>query len=87
MHEQALIDDLVREITDMAAAENSTRVSRIDVRLGALAHLTPDHFVEHFEKAAAGTIAEGAHVEISACHDPLEPRAAEIVLRSIDIES
>ena len=87
MHEQALIDDLVREITDVAAAENSARVSRIHVRLGALAHLTPDHFLEHFKKAAAGTIAAGASVEISECHDPLEPRAAEIVLTSIDVES
>jgi len=86
VHEQALIDDLVRKIEDVALAEGSTRVTRIRVRLGALSHLTPEHFREHFDQAAAGTIAERATIDIDARLDPLEPDAAEIVLTSVDVE-
>jgi hydrogenase nickel incorporation protein HypA/HybF len=86
VHEQALIDDLVREIEEVAMRAGSTRVTRIRVRLGALAHLTPEHFGEHFELAANGTVAECATIDIEESHDPLEPDAAEIVLTSVDVE-
>ena len=86
MHEQALIDDLVREIERVAGNEQAERVTRIGVRLGALSHMTPEHFREHFEQAAKGTVAERARVEIDARDDLFEPGAAEIALESIDVE-
>lgn len=85
MHEQALIDDLIREIQSVADAEGASRVSRIRVRLGALSHLTAEHFREHFEQAAAGTLAEAAEVDIEECHDPLAATADEIILTSVDV--
>jgi hydrogenase nickel incorporation protein HypA/HybF len=45
-----------------ATAEGAERVTRIRVRLGALAHFTPEHFREHFEEASGGTVAENAAV-------------------------
>jgi hydrogenase nickel incorporation protein HypA/HybF len=87
LHEHALIDDLLRKIESVAATERSSRVSRIRVELGALSHLTPEHFMEHFEQAAAGTVAEGAEVVINARDDPLEPAADQIILTSVDIEA
>ena len=62
-HERALLDDLMGRIDSLARAEGAERVVRISVRLGALSHFTPEHFREHFEWAAQGTIAEGATVE------------------------
>ena len=44
----------------VAAEEGGSHVTRIRVRLGALSHFTPEHFREHFDDAAAGTLAEGA---------------------------
>ncbi len=86
MHEQALMDDLMRKIEATAAAEGAARVTRIRVRLGALSHFTEAHFREHFEHAAAGTLAEAATVEAELGTDPTDPEAQSVVLESVDVE-
>lgn len=86
MHEQALMKDLMRTIESQARAEGALRVTRIRVRLGALSHLTPAHFREHFADASRGTLAEGADVETELRTDPTEAEAQGVVLESIDVE-
>ena len=86
MHERVLMDDLVRKIESQARAEGATRVTRIKVQLGALSHFTPGHFLEHFEDASQGTLAEGAAVEAEMRTDPTEEGAQGVVLESIDVE-
>ena len=86
MHEQALMNDLMRTIAAQAEAEGARRVTRIRVKLGALSHFTPAHFREHFEDAARGTLAEGADVEAELRTDPTEDNAQGVVLESIDVE-
>ena len=86
MHERKLMEDLMQEIEAQAEAEGAVRVTGIRVRLGALSHFTPDHFLEHFEDASRGTIAEGAEVESELGTDPTEPTAQGVVLESIDVE-
>jgi hydrogenase nickel incorporation protein HypA/HybF len=84
VHEQALMDDLMRKLESEA---RGARVTRIRVRLGALSHFTEAHFREHFEDAARGTVAEGAAVECELRTDPTEPAAQGVVLESIDVET
>lgn len=86
MHERALMTDLMREIEAVAAADGATRVTRVSVRLGALSHFTPEHFREHFVDASQGTLAEGADVEAVLADDLDDPRAAGVVLESIEVE-
>jgi len=86
VHEKALMDDLMRTIESQARAEGALRVTRIRVRLGALSHLTPAHFREHFADASRGTLAEGADVETELRTDPTEAEAQGVVLESIDVE-
>ena len=86
MHERALMTDLMREIEAVAAADGATRVTRVSVRLGALSHFTPEHFREHFVDASQGTLAEGADVEAVLAEDLGDPRAAGVVLESIEVE-
>ena len=85
MHERALLADLIREIEETAHEEAATRVVAVNIHVGPMSHMTPEHFVEHFLDAARGTIAEGA-----ACHvgviDPRDPLAQSIVLESIELE-
>lgn len=83
MHEQALMDDLMRAILEVADDEGSDRVVRVRVRLGALSHFTPEHFREHFADAAAGTVAEGAEVEATLDPDPTAHGAQGVVLESV----
>lgn len=86
MHEKHLTEDLVRRLAVVAANEGSSRVSRIRVRLGALSHFTPEHFREHFEEAAAGTVAEGAEVQAELDTDPTAPGAQGVLLETVELE-
>ncbi|MGZ8783729.1 MAG: hydrogenase/urease maturation nickel metallochaperone HypA [Gaiellaceae bacterium] len=86
MHEQTLIRDVMSRIDGIARAEGATRVTRVQVRLGALTHFTPAHFCEHFEDAAQGTLAEGAIVDAEVVGDVGSERAHEVVLESVEIE-
>lgn len=86
MHERALMTDLMREIEAVAAADGAARVTRVSVRLGALSHFTPEHFRDHFLDASYGTLAEGAAVDAVLADDLDDPRAAGVVLESIEVE-
>ena len=86
MHERKLMEDLMQKIEAEAAAAGAERVTLVRVRLGALSHFTEEHFREHFEDAARGSVAEGAAVETELRTDPTEPEAQGVVLESIDVE-
>ena len=86
MHERALMTDLMREIVGVARADGATRVTHVSVRLGALSHFTEEHFREHFFDASRGTLAEGATVDAVLGNDIDDPRAAGVVLESIEVE-
>jgi len=48
MHEAHVMRDLMREIARVAAEQGARRVVALRVWLGALSHMTPEHFREHF---------------------------------------
>jgi hydrogenase nickel incorporation protein HypA/HybF len=79
------MDDLVRKVLAVAAAEDAASVTRIRVRLGALSHFTPEHFVEHWQDAAHGTVAAEATVEATPDGDLTGPAAAGVVLESVEV--
>ena len=54
---------LMRKIESLARIHQAKRVCAVRVRLGALAHMSPEHFGEHFEQASRGSVAEGAKLE------------------------
>jgi hydrogenase nickel incorporation protein HypA/HybF len=86
VHEQTLIRDVMAYIDEVARAEGASRVTGIRVRLGALSHLTPQHFRAHFEDAARGTVAEGATVEAEVVGDATSATAHEVVVESVEVE-
>jgi hydrogenase nickel incorporation protein HypA/HybF len=86
MHERALMTDLMREIESLARADGALRVTKVEVRLGALSHFTPEHFREHFVDASRGTLAEGAEVAATLATSIDDPRAAGVVLESVEVE-
>lgn len=86
MHEQALITDVTRRVQQLAAADGASRVTRVQVRLGALSHFTPEHFREHFDRASRGTLAEGAEVVATLDTDIGADDAADVRLESIEVE-
>lgn len=86
MHEFSLINDLMRKITTIAREQGAKKVVSVKVKLGALAHISPDHFREHFEEAAGGTVAAGARLEVELNPDENDPHAQDILLDSVEVE-
>lgn len=82
MHEMSLMNDLMRRIT---AAACGGRVTRVRVQLGVLCNCSADHFREHFEHAARGTLADGAALEIRIGRDPTARHAQDVLLESIEV--
>ena len=85
MHEAGLIRDLLSKIDELAAGESATKVTGVSVWLGALSHISAEHFREHFGHETGGSIVEHAKLEIEASDDIDHPQAQDILLRSIEI--
>ena len=86
MHEESLIRTLLRQVEQVATAESASRVTAVHVWCGALSHFNADHFREHFDRAAAGTVAQGADVAVVVSDDATHPDAAHVRLESLDVE-
>lgn len=85
MHEHSLMNNLMNKILSLAEKENATQVTKVSVVLGALSHMSPEHFKEHFNISAKGTIAENAAIDAEEAHDMNDPNAQTILLKSIDV--
>ena len=85
MHELTLVANLMRKIESIAAGERAAKVLAVNVRLGALAHISPEHFRDHFIRAARGTIAQGARLSVELSEDTRDPHAQEILLDSVTV--
>lgn len=87
MHEFSLINNLMHRIDAIAGEQQATKVVGVRVKLGALAHISGDHFREHFVHAARGTKAEGARLVIEESADESDPHAQDILLDSVEVET
>lgn len=86
MHEKSLMDDLMKKILLLAEKEQASKVTRVRVKLGALSHMSKEHFQEHFDIASQGTLAEGAQIEAEESEDLHDPNASSVVLKNIDVQ-
>jgi hydrogenase nickel incorporation protein HypA/HybF len=87
MHEASLMLSLMHRIDDIAKSEGGRRIVRVSIWLGALSHMSAEHFAEHFERAAAGTMAEGARLDVTVSDDPDHENAQDLMLKSVAVES
>lgn len=87
MHEASLMINLMRQIEAIARDEGAVRVTKVKVWCGALSHMSAGHFAEHFNQAAAGSLAEGAALDVTVSDDITDDRAQDIQLESIDVDS
>ena len=87
MHEASLMTNLMNRIKEIAGVEDARRVTGVAVWLGALSHMSEAHFIEHFERAAAGTIAEKAKLEITVSDDTSHANAQDLILERVEVET
>ena len=85
MHEFSLMADLLRKIEAVSKEAGDKKVVGVRVKLGALAHISADHFREHFEEAIRGTVAEGAKLDVEESPDTNASDAQDILLESIKV--
>ncbi|MFH1374905.1 MAG: hydrogenase maturation nickel metallochaperone HypA [bacterium] len=85
MHEFSLLKDLLGKIKTVAKENGSDKVIGVKVKLGALAHISPAHLREHFDRAVIGTVAEGARLDVETLQDERDPHAQEIILDSVEV--
>jgi hydrogenase nickel incorporation protein HypA/HybF len=64
MHEVSLIESVVALVNDERRKQEFSRVRVIRLQVGALGHAEPDALRFCFDAVAAGTIADGARLEI-----------------------
>lgn len=87
MHEASLMAGLVRKINAAAEANRARRIVGVTVRLGALTHMSAEHFTEHFKRATAGTVADGARLDLTLSDDIRDADAQAILLQSLEVET
>jgi len=85
MHEMTLLRDVVQKIHQVARVNRAERVTKVTLKLGALAHISADHLREHFEEAVAGSMIEDAELVIIEPGDPEDPNAQEIILQDVEV--
>jgi hydrogenase nickel incorporation protein HypA/HybF len=86
MHETALVRDLVHRIADLARSTGAHRVTGAKIWLGALSHLSAEHFREHFAIEARDTLAAEAVLQIEVSDDPGDPHAQHVRLESVALD-
>lgn len=85
MHEFSLMADLVKKINKISTEQNAEKVIKINIKLGALSHISADHFKEHFVHVSKGTNFENAELEIEEASDVNASDAQDILLESIEV--
>lgn len=78
MHELAAAQDVLKVVLDAAQAQQARRVTAISLRVGHL--YAVDRIESLIAALAAGTIAEGARLEIESASGP------ELAVESVEVE-
>jgi hydrogenase nickel incorporation protein HypA/HybF len=86
MHESSLMTGLMRQIERVAIAQGNGRVVAVSLWLGALTQMSGEHLAQHFVHAAAGTVAQGARLDVTVSDDPLHSNAQHVLLEGIEVE-
>ncbi len=85
MHEFSLIKDLIRKISTIAREQHASKVLSVTVKLGALSHISPEHFREHFIHASRGTITDCAQLNIEVQTDINDPQSQDVLIQNIEV--
>lgn len=86
MHKASLMKDLMSNMESLAAMEGASRISHVNVWLGALSHMSAEHFRENFIEISKSTLAEGATLVVEVSRDIGDPNAQKLLLRGVEVE-
>lgn len=78
MHELAICQALIDQVTVVAADNGAKAVNEITLEVGPLAGVVPDLLTNAFSVASAGTLAEGASLTVHAAPIRVWCRACQV---------
>ncbi|NLF31847.1 MAG: hydrogenase maturation nickel metallochaperone HypA [Planctomycetes bacterium] len=64
MHEMSIAVDMMQQLERIAAEHGVSRVERIELEVGVLRLVVPEALRDAFSAVAAGTVAEGAELDM-----------------------
>lgn len=85
MHEWQITRALVRELTRVGTAHGAAKIVAAKVRVTTCAEMSPEQLRGQFAVAAAGTLAEGAELQIEAATNLAQEETDGIFIESIEI--
>ncbi|MCA9416208.1 MAG: hydrogenase maturation nickel metallochaperone HypA [Candidatus Omnitrophica bacterium] len=86
MHEFRQAGILIKKIEELLSDKPGSHLESIQVKISPLNDLTPGHLRQHFEKAAHGTVAEGAKLQVHISDDYEFPHGQDIYLESVTLK-
>jgi hydrogenase nickel incorporation protein HypA/HybF len=87
MHEEAMLQDVIRKAEEVAKREGAARVTRVRLWVGARSHLDGPELRARWAYAVRGTALDGADVEIESSRERSDPNAERVMLQSLDVDS
>ena len=78
-----MMEELLGELKRLADENGGGRVVAVDIVVGALAGISPDHLREHFLESSPGSVAEGAVFRARMSGDPL---STGLLIESMELE-
>ena len=85
MHESGLMRGVLSDLEQLARANNSTRIVGVALQIRDSGTYPGEHFIEHLHAVAAGTVIEGAHIEVEMVADPQHVGRPEITIKNIEV--
>ncbi len=86
MHEETLLRDLRRKLVELSQREGNVTIRRVRLWVGALAHTSPEALRHRWGDVVAGTLAQGATLELDVSDDSSDPAAQGIRLVDVVVE-
>jgi hydrogenase nickel incorporation protein HypA/HybF len=74
VHELAVCQGLIDQLEDISRREQAEKITRVRLRIGPLSGVEPQLLEDAYPIAAAGTVADGATLEIE--HQPVRVHCA-----------
>ena len=85
MHETALMRGVVSDLERLARANDSRRIVAVTLQIHDSGKYPGEHFIEHLHAVAAGTVVEGATIDVEMVANPEHVGAPQIMIKRIEV--
>jgi len=86
MHEIHLLNDLINKLESIARENNAKLITKIELRFGALTHISPEHFKYHFANMTKDKeLFDKTQIDIEIIEE-IDDYAFDILIKNVTLE-